>query len=150
MIIDKLLEFSDAQAVTVTALSTNVADLYPLGNNTATNLTRDIGTGEDVYLVVQVGSTVTGAGTLSVTLESDDNVGMASPTVHVTTAAVAFGTLTAGTNVARIKLPAGNYERYLAVRYTVAAGPFTGGTFDAFIVKDTQANLIYKSGFTVA
>lgn len=150
MILDKLLEFSDAQAVTVTALSTNVVDLYPLGNQTVTNLTRDIGTGEDTYLVVQVGSTVTGAGTLTVTLETDDNVGMASPTVHFTSSAIAFGSLTAGTAPIRVKLPAGNYERYMAVRYTVAAGPFTGGTFDAFIVKDTQANLIYKSGFTVA
>jgi hypothetical protein len=51
MWLDKQLEFSDSQAVTATAISTNVVDL-----NTAFNYNTgvDIGTGEDVYLVLQV------------------------------------------------------------------------------------------------
>ena len=153
MIMDKFLEFSDAQAVTATAVSTNVVDLYPLGNNTVTNLTRDIGTGENIYLVVNTLTAATDTGsdaTLTITLESDDNTSMSSPTVHFSTAALAFAAFSpAGTALVKIKLPAGAYERYLAVRYTVANGPLTAGTFDAFLVKDVQAATLYKAGFTI-
>lgn len=153
MIMDKFLEFSDAQAVTATAISANVVDLYPLGNNTVTNLTRDIGTGEDLYLVVNTLTAATDTGsdaTLTITLESDDNTSLSSPTVHYSTAALAFAAFSpAGTNLVKIKLPSGNYERYLGVRYTVASGPLTAGTFDAFIVKEAQASATYKAGFTI-
>jgi hypothetical protein len=153
MIMDKYLEFSDAQAVTATAISTNVVDLYPLGNQVNTNLTRDIGTGEDIYLVVRTLAAVTDAGsdaTLAVTLESDDNVGLTTPTVHFTSATLAFATFSpAGTELIRVKLPAGAYERYLGVRFTVGAGPLTGGTFDAFLVKDAQGYTSYKAGYSI-
>lgn len=153
MILDKLLEFSDAQAVTATAISTNVADLYPLGNNVSTNLTRDIGTGEDLYLVVSTDVAITDTSsdaTLTITLESDDNVGLTSATTHWSSGALAFATFSpAGTQVARIKLPGGQYERYLGVRYTVANGPFLTGALSAFIVKDAQGYTNYKAGFTV-
>lgn len=153
MIMDKFLEFSDAQAVTATAISTNVVDLYPLGNNQVTNLTRDIGTGEDIYLVVNTVTAATDASsdaTLTITLESDDNTSLSSPTVHYTSATLAFAAFSpANTELVKIKLPAGNYERYLGVRFTVAAGPLTAGTFDAFLVKDAQAFKAYKAGFTI-
>lgn len=150
MILDKLLEFADAQAVTTTAVSTNVVDLYPLGNSVSTNLTRDIGTGERVRFVVSIPTAVTGAGTLTVTLESDDNTSLSSPTVHYTSSAIPLASLTAGAKVVDIVLPAGNYERYLGARFTVTSGPFTGGAIDAYLVKDSQAYTSYKAGYTVA
>lgn len=154
MILDKELNFSIAQAVTATAISTNVVDLYPLGSSVATNATRDIGTGEVLYLVVQTKTAATDTSsdaTLTVTLESDSTVDLAtSATVHYSTGAMAFATFSpAGTVLAMIKLPAGAYERYVGVRYTVASGPLTAGTFDAFIVKDVQAYKNYASGFSV-
>jgi hypothetical protein len=149
-ILDKYNEFSDAQAVTVTALSTNVIDLYPLGNAVGTNLARDIGTGEDIHLVVSIPTLVTGAGTLTVTLESDDNTAMSSSTIHYNSGVIALASLTAGAKVVDVKLPAGAYERYVAVRYTVTAGPFTGGAIDAYLCKDSQAFTAYKAGYTVA
>lgn len=154
MILDKFLEFSDAQAVTATAISTNVVDTYPLGNGVGTNTVRDIGTGENIHLVVITASPVTDVGsdaTLAVTLESDSTENLAtSPTVHFSTGAIAFaGFSVAGTVLANVKLPAGSYERYLGVRYTVANGPLTGGTFDAFLVKDAQAVRNYAVGSTI-
>lgn len=154
MIMDKFLEFSDAQAVTSTAISTNVVDLAPLGNGVGTNTTRDIGTGEDVYLVVITNTNVTDTSsdaTLAVTLESDSTENLAtSPTVHFSTGAMAFATYaTAGTVIANVKLPAGSYERYLGVRYTVASGPLTAGAFDAFLVKNSQAYRSYAVGSTI-
>ena len=50
---------------------------------------------------------------------------------------------------ANVRLPGGDYKRYLGVRYTVATGPLTAGKFSAFITKDAQANRAYKSGWTV-
>jgi len=139
MIIDAFNEFSAAQAVTSTAISTNVIDLGPVTDNTL----RDIGTGEEVYLVVQTKTAATDTSsdaTLTVTLESDSTANLAtSATVHYSTGALAFAAFSpAGTTLACIRLPAGNYERYLGVRYTVASGPLTAGTFDAFLTKDVQ------------
>lgn len=148
MILDKTNEFSDGQAVTATAISTNVIDISPTGENPI----RDIGTGEDVYLVVQVDQTATAAGaaTVTISLESADNAGLTSSTVHTTTGAVALGSMTAGAELAKFKLPAGDYKRYLGVRYTVGTGPLTAGAFSAFLVKDVQASRrTYKSGYTV-
>lgn len=154
MIMDKFLEFSDAQAVTSSAISTNVVDLAPLGGGTGTNTLRDLGTGEDIYLVVITHTNVTDSGsdaTLNVTLESDSTENLAtSATVHFSTGVRAFASFaTAGTVIANVKLPAGDYERYLGVRYTVASGPFTGGTFDAFLVKDPKAYRSYAVGSVI-
>lgn len=138
MILDAHNEFSDAQAVTATAISTNVIDLGPVTDNTL----RDIGTGEEMYLVVltQTAATDTGSdATVTVTLESDDNVGLTSATTHYSSGAVAFADFSAaGSVLACVRLPAGDYQRYLGVRYTVGAGPLTAGNFDAFLTKDVQ------------
>ena len=153
MIMDKFLEFSDAQAVTSTAISTNVVDLAPLGNGVGTNTTRSLGTGEPLYLVVRTVTAATDTGsdaTLTVTLESSAAEALTSPTVHFSTGALAFGAFSpAGSQIAIVDLPSGNYQRYLGVRFTVASGPLTAGTFDAFIVKDVQDYRSYAVGSTI-
>lgn len=154
MYIDSQTLFSDAQAVTSTAISTNVLDLNAASNSNVP-LLQDIGIGEEVYLVVQTTTTITDTGsdaTLTVTLESDSTANLAtSATVHLSTGALAFATYaTAGSIIFQGKLPVGNYERYLGVRYTVASGPFTAGAITAFLTKDIQRNIAYATGFTVA
>jgi hypothetical protein len=151
MILDAQNQFSDAQAVTATAISANVVDTHAPGTNP--NVTKDLGTGEDLYLVIAVTETVTAAGAATVTfaLESDSDAGLTtSPTVHFTTAAIPKATLVAGYEVAKFRLPAGSYERYLGVRYTVATGPLTAGKFDAFLVKDVDAYKAYADNVTIS
>lgn len=154
MYVDSQLLFSEAQAVTSTAISTNVVDLNAA---TATNvpLLQDIGIGEDLYLVVTTVTAITDTSsdaTLTVTLESDSTANLAtSATVHLSTGALAFATYSAaGSIIFAGRIPAGNYERYLGVRYTVASGPFTAGAITAFLTKDIQQARYYASGFTVA
>lgn len=151
MYVDKQAEFSDSQAVTATAISTNVMDL--VSNTSGKNPIRDIGTGQDVYLVVltAVAATDTGSdATLAVTLESDDNVGLTSATTHFSTGALAFAAYSpAGTVIAAIKLPSGNYERYLGVRFAVGAGPLLTGQFDAFLTTDINAYRAYARNYVV-
>lgn len=152
MYVDKQAEFSDAQAVTATAISTNVMDL--ISNSSGKNVLRDIGAGQDVYLVVitQTAATDTGSdATLTITLESDDNVGLSSPTVHFTSPALAFATFSPANSVlVAVKLPvAQNYERYLGVRYTVANGPLLTGNFDAFLTTDVNTWRAYDRNYVV-
>ena len=152
MYIDKQAEFSDAQAVTATAISANVMDL--ISNSSGKNPLRDVGTGQDVYLVITTQAAATDAGsdaTLTVTLESDSTENLAtSPTTHFSTGALAFAAFSpVGTVLAAVKLPAGSYERYLGVRYTVGAGPLTAGAFDAFLTTDVQAWRAYARNYAV-
>lgn len=152
MYVDKQEEFSDSQAVTVTAISTNVIDLTQ-GYGSLTTI--DIGTGEEMYLVIQVdvAAAAAGAATVTFTLESDSTADLAtSPSVHWQSQAIGKATLVAGYEVARVKLPPGppEYERYLGVRYTIGTGPLTAGSFSAFLTKDIQKNQAYPTGFSVA
>jgi hypothetical protein len=158
MYVDTQTELSDSQAVTATAISTNVIDLQAAlggGTNIANgNTLLDIGQGEDIYLVVATAVAITDTGsdaTLTVTLESATDAGLTTGVVvHLATATLAFATYSAaGSQVLVAKLPVADYKRYLGVRYTVAAGPFLTGAFDAFITHDIQRAKIYKSAFTV-
>lgn len=142
-ILDAFAEFSDAQAVTATAIS-NVMDLN------SDNTLRGIGTGTPVYLVIKVpvAATAGGAATVTFSLESDSTADLAtSPTVHWTSAVVPVATLTAGYRVIAISVPIGkDVERYLGIRFTVATGPLTAGQFDAFLTLDVQEWNAYKVG----
>lgn len=159
MYVDTQVELSDAQAVTSTAISSNVIDTLSTSVGAATltslspNTITDIGAGEDVYLVVSTQTTCTDTGsdaTLTLTLETDSATGLGTSTVVASTGALAFATFaTAGTQVWLLKLPPFDYKRYLGIRYTIAAGPLTAGAFDAYLTTSIQKNKIYKSGFTV-
>jgi hypothetical protein len=166
MYVDSQNEFSDAQAVTASAISANVIDIFSTVAGGATgsasaiiagvapNARIDIGQGEDVYLIVNTVTAATDVGndaTMTVTLESADDAALTvNPTVHFSSGALAFAAFSpAGSSLVAIKIPAALYRRYIGVRYTVAAGPLTAGTFDAFIAKDLQANRIYRSAVTV-
>src|SRR6185312_1540029 len=103
MYVDKQTEFSDSQAVTSTAISSNVLDIFSTlaGGTTnaagvSPNAKIDIGAGTgDLYLVVQTAVACTDTGsdaTLTVTLESADDAGLSTNAqVHYSTSAVAFG-----------------------------------------------------------
>lgn len=154
MYVDSQELFSDAQAVTSTAISTNVLDLNA-ASGTNVPLLQDIGIGEEVYLVVTTVTTCTDVSsdaTLTLTLESDSTANLAtSATVHLSTGALAFATYaTAGSIVFAGKLPTqATYERFLGLRYTIAAGPLTAGAFTGFLTKDIQRYVSYASGFSV-
>ena len=160
MYVDSQIEFSDAQAVTATAISSNVYDLFSMGlgggaTDVTPNTRLDIGQGTDkLYLVVNTAVTATDTGndaTLTITLESADDAGLTTNAqVHYSSGAIAFASFaTAGTNLVAIRLPSALFRRYLGVRYTVANGPLAAGAFDAFVTPTLQQNRIYKSGFTV-
>lgn len=148
---DALLSLSVAQAVTATAVSTNTIDL---------SQNRDIGMGEDLYAVFTVGTTVTadGAATVNFQVITSASADLSSPTVISQTDAIGKAELTAGRKPIAICInsavlnaqPIG--QRYLGVRYVVATGPLTAGTFSATITNSdvSAGGKCYPIGFTVA
>ena len=121
MILDLESMFTDDQALTATAVSTNLLDLGATGTPplSSTALTRDIGPGTPIEVLIQL--TVASGGTsptLIVTMEMDTVVGFSSATVIATSA-----TLTGGLVGARLSItyvPDGATERFLRLNYTLA------------------------------
>ncbi len=145
-IMDAQLLFSDAQAVTSTAVSTNLLDLGPLH---ADNTDRDIGAGSPLRLIVICDTTAqsTGSSTVTISLETDDASTFPSATTLFTTAAIAKASITAGTKLVDTALPKG-FEKYAQLRYTVATANLTAGAFTAFITSDSQDNKSYANNYT--
>lgn len=132
-ILDKLLTFSNAQAVTATAVSTNVVDL---------GVDRDIGVGEPVYFAVQVGTGFAGLTSLNVALQtSADN---STWTDLATSGAIPVASLTAGAQPVRMVVPSST-KRYLRVNYTVA-GTGTAGTVTASLLLGPDGYRAYPAG----
>lgn len=159
MLIDKENTLSWEQAVTVDAISTNVIDLLAtsgaIGAGAAggpsANLIKDIGAGKPLYLhsVVTQQFTTGDAGTLTMTLESDDNTTLASATVHDTLAtAVAAASLVPGYWLAKgVPIKPGDYQRYLGVRYTTNTGDMTAGKISTWISADRFDDRNYQGGW---
>lgn len=126
MYIDSLLQFSDAQALTATAASTNVIDL---GSD------RDVGVGRPLWIVVSVAVAAVGTGTYQIDLQTDDNASFSSPT-SIASVTPAPASLVAGARLV-IGMPFTN-ERYLRLNYTLA-GTTPGITLTAFLTDQEPA-----------
>lgn len=152
-ILDTRFTFSENQAVTASAISTNVFDRKGLG--LAPNATENLGAPATMYLVVVTTAAATDSGsdaTLEVKLVSDSTANLAtSPTTHLTTGTLAFAAFSPkGTVLLCHPLPPGAYEEFLGVSYTVASGPLTGGTFSAFLTLDPTIWRNYADGKPVS
>ncbi|ROU17797.1 hypothetical protein EB837_02965 [Kluyvera ascorbata] len=137
MILDKLLMFSEKQAVTASAASTDVIDLGPIDGTR-----RDIGVGYplEFWATVDTTATAAGAATLNVQLQtSPDN---STWTTIYDSSALALSSLTVGKRLLSTKVPSG-VQRYLRVNYSVGTGPLTAGAFTSGINLDVDNNTPY-------
>lgn len=137
MILDAENRFSNAQAVTVTAKSTDTVDMGP--NSHAKN---SQGQEKKLEIVLHVNTTFTaaGAGTLTVQIRSSANSDMSSPVIHESSDVLALADLVAGNKIRyqpRVPINAG---RYLDLNYVVGTGPMTAGALSAYIVHSRQTN----------
>ena len=140
MFVDAKNDFSVAQTI-ATAASTNVIDLGPIKG-----AARDVGVGEKFYIVLWTPTAMSGTTpTLTVAVQTDDNVGFASPTTLHTSAALTPANLAAGPVV--IPMPFGA-EKFLRLSYT-AGGTVAAGTVSASVTLDPQKFVANARNYTV-
>lgn len=149
MILDKRTEFCDA-----TALNTGAAGTYLIGDQIDLGTARDVGIGEQLYLVITVDTPPTsgGAATAQFTLASDDTASIATngtASVHFQTKAFTIAEMTAGAVLAAVALPIEGvaYERFLGILQTTGTAAFTGGKINAFLTPDVAKWKSYDAPF---
>lgn len=123
--------FSDAQAITATAASTNIID---------GEVARDLGPGQPMPLAIQVVEDFATLTSLTVTLQGDDNASFSSPSTLWTSPAVPAANLVAGYKFGIEYWPSGTKERYYRLNYTVAGSNATAGKITAGITDGVQSN----------
>lgn len=128
MILDETNLFSDDQAVTATADST---DIIKLPKNAAP--------GNPLPLVIQVTEDFATLTSLTVTVVTDDNSGFSSGTTVANSGAIAVADLVAGYKFPINFVPRGT-EEYVKLVYTVAGSNATAGKITAGFVFDDQTN----------
>ncbi len=143
MIIDAQLLYSDAQALTATAASTNLIDH---GQD------RNIGQGEPLAVVVVVDVALdrtTADETYSVTIQTDDNAAFSSAT---TVATHSLTTYAAGSKFVIAIPPDTITERFTRLSYTLG-GTTPTGTVTAFMqplrMVGVGENVYYADAITI-
>lgn len=148
MMTDALLQLSDAQAVTSSAVSTNTIDLSEA---------RDVGAGKALYAVVTVDEAVTSDSAATVTFQvlTSSKADLSSATVLGQSGPIAKGDLTAGRTPIVVPIPQENLpseatgQRYLGVKYDASA-TLTAGKFSCYIADSAVSGpAYYDSGFSV-
>lgn len=144
MILDLQNTFSDAQALTVTAASTNILDLGPA---------RQIPEGEAMGLLITVDVAADGTTTnetYQVDIETDDNASFSSATV-VLSQVLTYAQLTVG---AKIFLPLPQlvlWERYVRLNFTLG-GTTPSVTLTAELQPKSMVDEYrsYAKGYTIS
>lgn len=132
MYFDKENMFSEDQAITVTANSTNVIDLGLV----------EMGKGGPIEVVVQVTEAFAGGTSVAFTLETDSDVAIGSAVDLQDIAAIAIADLTLGTQIPFSILPRSSCERYMRLAYTVVGTMSAGKIFAGLnLDRDTWAAL---------
>ena len=143
MIIDNTLVFSDKQAITATANSTNVIDLtapgIPAGSLVA--LRRDIGDNAcDTPIAVTVAEAFNNLTSLKITLQVATDAAFTTP-VEVASRTYLLAELTLGANLSfPAEFPMGTNLEFVRISYTVTGTAPTTGKIFAAVVAGRQSN----------
>lgn len=139
MILDRENAFSIAQALTATAASTDLIDL---------SVVRQIGSGKDLYLVVNVDVAAGGTSpTVAIAVQTDDNSAFSSATTLLTSPTYTGAQLVLSSQFV-LPLPQQGFERYLRLQYTLG-GTSPTVTLSAHLAETYQQDAKYAGGFTV-
>lgn len=125
MILDTTNLFSDDQAITATAASTNIIDL---GSSRG-----DISKGVAIPLLVRVTEAFNNLTNLAIAIQTDSVEAFSSPKT-VVTQTILLADLVAGSDIAVNYIPNGTDEQYLRVYYTVTGTAPTTGKITAGVV----------------
>ena len=140
MFIDKALQVSNEQAVTVSAASTDSIDFGQANPN--------VGLNDRSNMVITVDESAAAAGAATVTFSVQDSADNATFADVAVTAAIGKANLAAGQQVV-IPMPT-KLRRYCRVYYTIGTGPLTAGKFSAQIVTGIQQNIAQPDSARIA
>ncbi len=144
MIFDNTLLFSDSQAITADAGSTNTVDLgatgTPFGGSA---LVRDVGKGCRIPLSVTVTETFNNLTSIVISVQVDDNTGFSSAKTVASSGSILLASLVAGYQFEfPCDLPEGTDERYLRLYYDITGTAPTTGKITAGVVAARQTNFV--------
>ena len=140
MFIDKALQVSNEQAVTVSAASTDSIDFGQANPN--------VGLDDRSNMVITVDESAAASGAATVTFSVQDSADNATFADAAVTAAIGKASLAAGQQVV-IPMPT-KLRRYCRVYYTIGTGPLTAGKFSAQIVTGIQQNIAQPDSARIA
>jgi hypothetical protein len=143
MIMDKTLLFSDAQAITADAASTNTVDLGATGTiyGAGSAMVRDIGPGSKVPLVVTVTETYNNLTSMTIAIQVDDNTSFSSATTVWGPMSYTLAQLAAGAKyLLPDAIPVGTNERYVRLYYDITGTAPSTGKITAGVVLARQTN----------
>jgi len=140
MILSAQQLFSDDQAITASADSTNVIDLgaadTPYGGAAALN--NDIGKGAKIPLLAMVTEAFNNLTTLEVKISTGSTTALGTTIASQT---IALADLVVGKQINVDVLPNGIVERYLGMEYVVVGTAPTTGKITAGITMGNQTNV---------
>lgn len=137
MILDRQNLVSWKQAITASAVSTDVIDLGPPMWTGSSGNDRDI----DVIAVVETAFTAAGAATLEIQIQSaQDGAFTTNVLTHSSTGAIALAKLGVPGRLSQsLEIPADS-QRYVRANYVVATGPMTAGAITVGVTASRQTN----------
>lgn len=132
--------FSDDQAITASADSTNVIDLGVAGTPYGADapLNQDIGKGAKVPFLVQVTADFDNLTSLEVVISTGATTALGTAIISQT---LLLADLVAGKQISIDVLPNDITERYLGIEYVVVGTAPTAGTVTAGITMGNQTNV---------
>lgn len=142
MITDATTLFSDNQAITATAASTNVIDLGATGTPSGSSvaLSRDIGKSAEIPLLLEVTEAFNNLTSLAIAVQVATDAAFTTP-VEVATRTYPLAELTLGKRLGfPAEFPEGTNLRYVRMHYTVTGTAPTTGKIWAGVVASRQTS----------
>lgn len=132
--------FSDDQAITASADSTNVIDLGVAGTpyDAAAPLNQDVGKGNKIPLLVQVTEAFDNLTSLEVIISTGATTALGTSVISQT---ILLADLVVGKQISLEVLPNDITERYLGIEYVVTGTAPTVGKVTAGITMGNQTNV---------
>lgn len=132
--------FSDDQAITANADSTNVIDLGVAGTpyGAAAALNDDVGKGAKIPLLVQITEAFNNLTSLTINISTGATTALGTTVISQT---ILLADLVVGKQIALDVLPKDITERYLGIEYVVTGTAPTTGKVTAGITMGVQTNV---------
>jgi hypothetical protein len=144
MLIDSQEYFDDNVQHLTTEYSSNSID--------SNAISRDLGTGKEIYIEVIVKEAFTDVGsdtTVTATLDIDTTAAFLTPTIAQTLGT--FPALSAiGTRLIARLQPGAIIDRHMKVKYTFANGDLMTGKFSSFLTLGIDSNRTYPNNSTIS